>query len=379
MSGGNRRSGRRLGGVLVVAVLVVLAGCSGAGGGGASGDATHLEATRAAGGATKVPPSGGSGGSSSAAIAEISQRQVIKTGRVVLTVDDYGRARRNLTRAARGMNGFVSDATRRRHDVQGGTYTTGSVTLRVPDERFDAMMDRAESTGTVQHSETTSKDVTDRLVDIGARLKNLRSQRERLRTLYARANDTEDVLAVQRRLSDTQERIERLEAKQRTLQRKVTYSTIRVELREERPEPGPRAVQQWYDAPLLGAFLESVHGVTVVARALAVLVAYALPYALVFLGPLALVAGLAVRRYRRRSDDGDGGALAAEATGEEGAASDAPGTDADESGDEGDASAPTGGESPDADADDGSGSGADGSDEVANDEGDADADADDER
>jgi archaellum component FlaC len=295
------RSRRALAAVLL-AVLLALAGCSGASsGGGASADVAATAGVERSGGAAGGDAAGGESGNA----YQIQQRQVIRTGRVALTVDDYGRARQNLTRAARGMDGYVSDSSQRRHDVDGGAYVTGSVTLRVPQERFGAMMDRAESMGTVRNSETSSRDVTDQLVDIEARLENLRSERERLRTLYEQANDTEAVLAVQRRLSETQQEIERLEAQQRSLERQVTYSTITVELNEERPEPGPDAVQQWYDVPLVGAFLESVHGVVVALRALAVLVAYALPYLLVFLGPVALVGGLAVRRYRR-GEDGPG-------------------------------------------------------------------------
>lgn len=342
------RSVRRAGGVLAVVALLVLAGCTGAGGG---GDAAELEATRAGGAPADAGPDAAETNRESGDDAlQVRQRQVIKTGRVVLTVDDYGRARQNLTRAARGMDGFVSDSTRERHEVRGGTYTTGSVTLRVPDERFGAMMDRAESMGTVEHSETNSKDVTEQLVDVEARLANLRSQRERLRTLYERANDTEDVLAVQRQLSETQERIERLEAQQRSLERQVAYSTITVELREERPEPGPEAVQQWYDVPLVGAFLESVHGVTVVARAIAVLAAYALPYVVVFLGPVVLVAGLAVRRYRRRSDGTAGEPVAEDGDGSDGTGEDGgDGTGEDGTGEDGGGSAPVAEDGTDAD------------------------------
>lgn len=359
---------RRTFAALLLAALIVLAGCSGAGGGGDGGEAADFAATgaaeQAAGAPAEEAPSEADAGGADGA-PQVQDRRVIRTGRVTLTVDDYERARRNLTRAVEEMDGFVSDSTRRTHEVRGGTYVTGSVTLRVPNERFDAAMDRAESMGTVERAETNSQDVTDRLVDVEARLSNLRSERERLRTLYDRANDTEDVLAVQRRLSETQERIERLEAQQRSLERRVTYSTITVDLNEERPEPGPDAVQQWYDVPLVGAFLESVHGVTVALRALAVLAAYALPYLLVFLGPVALVGGLAVRRYRRRSGGGD--AEAADSR-------DAPADDGETAGADGDPSEADEGAADDGPGDDGSGSATDpdADDETPDDDGDPD-------
>jgi hypothetical protein len=65
--------------------------------------------------------------------------------------------------------------------------------------------------------------------------------------------------------------------------------------------------QRWYDVGLVAAFLESVGGVATTLRALAVGLAYAAPYLLVFgLPVVGAVAGL-LRWRRRRSSDRDGG------------------------------------------------------------------------
>lgn len=327
-----RHGSRRALGVVLVSALVVLAGCSGAANGG--GEASQLAAETQAGGGGDGASAQQDGGSSDDAF-QVRERQIVMTGEVSLRVDDYAGARRNLTATAEDLGGFVSDSSRRRHEVAGGSYVTGSVTLRVPREEFDAMMDRAEAAGTVRSSTTQSKDVTDQVVDVEARLRNLRTQRDRLRTLYEQANDTESVLEVQKRLSETQERIERLEAERRSLERRVSYSTVRVELGEERPESAPEAVRNWYDAPLVGAFLESVDGVVVVARAAAVLAAYALPYLLVFGVPPLLLGAVAYRRWR----GGDG----ADGSPDGGAAGTSDGDDVPDDGGDGDG-APADGE-----------------------------------
>lgn len=225
------------------------------------------------------------------------QRQVIYTGNVVLQVDDFASARQNLTAAARDQGGFVSDSRARLHDAEDTTYRTGVVVLRVPRENFSTLMAHVEAGGTVRNSETSSQDVTDQLVDIEARLESLRTQRDRLRDLYASANDTEAVLAVERRLSEVQTEIERLEARQQSLQRQVAFSTITVELREDRPEP---EVERWYDVGVIGAFLASVDGVGATLRALSVGFAYALPYLFVFGAPVGAVAVV----WRRRRNAG---------------------------------------------------------------------------
>jgi uncharacterized small protein (DUF1192 family) len=230
------------------------------------------------------------------ALAQIRTRQVIFAGEVVLEVDDFEAARRNLSEAARVRGGFVSDARAQLHRVdEEERYRTGVVVLRVPRENFSALMDRVEAGGTVVSTDTTSEDVTDQLVDLEARLSSLRDERDRLRALFSRANETDDVLAVERRLASVQTEIERLEARQQSLERRVAYSTITVRLREERPEP---EAEQWYDVGPLAAFLESVEGVGVTLRALAVGLAYALPYLLAFGLPFGAAVFVARRRWR---------------------------------------------------------------------------------
>ena len=292
--------------VALLAVLVLLAGCGGAAGGAqvSGGESASLAETSVNGG-------GGDGGSAAdqdatgenpAAVA--TGRSIIRTGEVRLRVDDYESARSNLTTAVEARGGYVADTVQQVHDGGDGSWTSGRVVLRVPAENFAETMTVVEREGTVLESRTSTQDVTDQVVDLQARLDNLRAQRERLRELYQQANDTEDVLAVERRLSEVQTEIEQTEARLQSLQRRVAYSTITVELTEPRPDrPAP---DHWYDAPVVAAFLESVHGVGVVLRAAVVAGAFLAPYLLVFLTPFALAGGLLYRYRGRFTGRGDG-------------------------------------------------------------------------
>jgi hypothetical protein len=309
----------------LLVVLVLLAGCGGSAGGadaGGGGDAATVAETGAAepverdaefdAGGDGGGGDGGDGGDAGGAAAQTdgtvaTDRSIIRTGEVRLRVDDFEAAQANLTAAVESRGGYVSDSTRQVHDRNGESWTSGRVVLRVPAENFSGTMTLVEDEGRVLESSTSSQDVTEQVVDLQARLDNLRAERERLRTLYDRANDTEDVLAVERRLSEVQTEIERTEARLQNLERRVAYSTITVELAEPRPDrPAP---DQWYDTPVLAAFLDSVHGVGIVLRATVVAAAYAAPYLIVFLTPFAVGGGL-LYRYRDRvlggGDDGDG-------------------------------------------------------------------------
>lgn len=289
---------------VALALLIVLAGCSGSGGAEMTGQESSADGTQYQGAeaATAEEKDGGSANDFQA-----RQRAVIRTGKVAVQVDSYDAARRNISRATRQFGGYVSDSSEQVHTAENRSWTTGQLVLRVPRENFSKLLARAKQAGKVQKASTSSKDVTDQLVDIEARLKNLKAQRDELRELYEEANDTENVLEVQERLSEVQTDIERLEARRKSLEQRVAYSTITVQLNEERPErEPPEEEKKWYETGLLSAFVSSINGVVVVLRSIAVATAYALPYAFVFGVP---VAGGFALWHRRRSNHAHGADL----------------------------------------------------------------------
>ncbi|WP_115863403.1 DUF4349 domain-containing protein [Halorussus litoreus] len=291
---------------VALVLLVALAGCSGSGGGDAGGGGAP--ATAAAedvqdqGTAAEKSGDGERAGSADygAQDGQTRQRALVRTGTVALTVDDYDATRRNLTQRTRAYGGFVSDTGEQVHTRENRSWTTGELVLRVPKENFSALLEETKRAGEVREASTGTKDVTDQLVDLGARLENLRNQRDQLRELYEEANETETVLQIQERLSEVQTEIERLEAQRESLRQRVAYSTLTVGLNEPEPESSATVdPDKWYETGLLSAFVSSARGVVVVARGLAVGLAYATPYLLAFGVPV--VGAVAFWRRRQRS------------------------------------------------------------------------------
>lgn len=305
------QSTRRALAVLGLCLLVVAAGCGGADGGdsgtGDGGDGAEREQSMgesdggapadgdAAGGGSGDGKQSASDGSNGKSAYAVQPRALIRTGEMTVRVESFQRARATVVETAREHGGFVGGSNQRLHAKDDGnlTWTTGTLVLRVPTENFSALQAAVNGTGEVRSVSTQTKDVTDQLVDLNARIENLRAQREQLRDIYNRTNGTEELLAIQERLSSVQSQIERLTAKRESLRRQVAYSTLTVHLQEPEPEVerdrGP-APESWYETPVLAAFLESVDGVVVVLRALVVTLAYVVPYALVFGIPLVGVA-----------------------------------------------------------------------------------------
>ena len=106
-----------------------------------------------------------------------------------------------------------------------------SLTLRVPQDKLDPVLADIRTLGTLQQQSMTAEDVSDQLVDLEARLKNLRQSEAALLQIMERSGDIADVLEVARELSNVRESIERMAAQQQSLKRQVAYSYIYLTLK----------------------------------------------------------------------------------------------------------------------------------------------------
>ncbi|EMA22920.1 DUF4349 domain-containing protein [Haloarcula amylolytica] len=309
--------------VLAVVGLLLLAGCTGMGGSGDAGEAQ--------GGGDGAQMSSGDGGSNQPEAADsgansadsgnvqasnaMTDRAIIRNGRMVVEVENYSTTADAIAAWARTSGGYVSDSNRELHRDDGETWYTGYIVVRVPSEEYEPTQSMVSEQGTVRSEETTTKDVTDKLVDLEARLTNLRERRDRLRTFYERANSTEELLRIEEELSSVQNDIERLEAQKRSLEQRVAYSTLRVEIHEPAPEPSAQQVP-YHERSLVSAFLSSVTDVYVFTRGLLVTAASLVPWLVVLAVPVVggrrLLRGRPLPLLGRRgasepaTDDGDG-------------------------------------------------------------------------
>lgn len=187
---------------------------SGSGAGGSAGDASDA-----------------SDGDSRAAAAQVDLAKVIKTGSIVLEVDEgrFDDAVNRITALAVGAGGYVSGTnTATTHDG----HQAGSMTIRVPAERFESVLEEVDRLGEVQQKEVTGRDVTAEYTDIDARLRALSASRESLLRVLSEARAVGDILAVQDRLNSVQTEIEQLEGRKRVLDDQVGFSTVAISVSE---------------------------------------------------------------------------------------------------------------------------------------------------
>ncbi|MFU8852092.1 DUF4349 domain-containing protein [Micromonospora sp. SL1-18] len=291
---GRRRRAVALAAMGLVAVLA--AGACGADGGKNASDSGMPAAAPNAGGAAKAEggadqdkAAGGSGGTD----LRVDQRSIIYTGTMQVRVEDVDRAAREATARAREAGGFVGGDQRTSESAD----ARAELILRVPADRFTALIDGLAGLGKQERREIRTEDVTEETVDLDARIATQRARVDSARKLLARATSINDLVTLENEVGRREADLASLEAKKRRLADLTALSTITVAF------VGPHAVTVEKEDDL--GFLVGLRGgwsafLSSLTVALTVLGAV-LPFALMIGVPVALLIWLARRRRARRA------------------------------------------------------------------------------
>jgi hypothetical protein len=106
--------------------------------------------------------------------------------------------------------------------------------LRIPAGELDATLGELKSLGRVQKERQSGEEVTQQHADLVARLQNSRETEQRLKDILSqRTGKIEDVLQVEEEIARVRGEIEGMEADQKTLEHRVSFGTVDLELVEE--------------------------------------------------------------------------------------------------------------------------------------------------
>ena len=155
----------------------------------------------------------------------VTQRRIIiREVDMSLVVDEIQGTVDEIAELAENAGGWVVDSGR-------WSLHSGSISIRVPADMLDDTIEELRDLAIkVQAENTTSRDVTDEYVDLGARLTNQQATQKALLALLERATTVEAALEVQRDLTRVQEEVERLSGRIKFLEESSAFSIIRVNL-----------------------------------------------------------------------------------------------------------------------------------------------------
>jgi hypothetical protein len=189
----------------------------------------HAPASGAA--TAPTPTSGGAVALPSGAVGQPAR--IEQTGSLNLTVarGTLTTSMAKLSALAATYNGFVANSQRQSGSSKGDP-PSGTVSLQVPVENFDAVLTAAEALGHSSGLTTRATDVTAQYVDLQSRITALQASRQQYLTIMTKASSVGDVLAVQAQLDALQSKIEQLQGQLAVLDSETAYSTLTATLSE---------------------------------------------------------------------------------------------------------------------------------------------------
>src|SRR6478736_2307987 len=218
--------------LLVAVAVTAVAACTSRS---AAGDSSAPAAPAAAGGSGEqrlatVPVDGTKVIKTADLTVRLEVQPVPATDDAAADRDANARARSDAVAASaasvRGIagtaGGFVASAD--------GGGSQMSITLRVPAEQYDAVLDKITGLGQVTDRTESSQDVTAQIVDVNSRVASMTASVTRVRALLDQATSVADIISIESELATREADLEALQQQQAYLQGQVAMSTVTVGL-----------------------------------------------------------------------------------------------------------------------------------------------------
>ena len=156
-------------------------------------------------------------------------RKIVRTGNISLEVDDIGKTMDEIVKIAADLGGYVVSSNRQGNDE----YDSGRVSIRIPSDRFDEALGKLRVLAVkVLQESTNARDLTEEYTDLKAQLTNLQATEAQYLLLLQKAEKIDEVIAVQRELSNIRIQIDRIKGRMQYIDRTSEMSMIDISIRQ---------------------------------------------------------------------------------------------------------------------------------------------------
>lgn len=153
-------------------------------------------------------------------------RAIVYTGQITVRVERVPATAEQVRTLATSVGGFVGSEK----STSDGSRDQSTITVRVPAKEFDSVLNQLGKLGKELDRSATTEDVTTTVVDLEARIAAQRASVDSVRRMFAQAKQLNEVVLLEKELTQRQAELDALLAKQRRLDDLVALSTVTVNL-----------------------------------------------------------------------------------------------------------------------------------------------------
>lgn len=190
-----------------------------------------MDAAAPAEGAESAETSGSSAVIPEPSQNDLSSRKLIKNVTLSLETENFDTMKSDIEASVSSFGGYIEYSS---YDAPQTEYLrrSYSLTARIPAEKLDDFVTAAGNLGTLTNKSENVEDVTLDYVDKTAYKESLQVEYERVTELLEKAEDLDQVLALESKLSQLRYEINSYESQLRTYDNLISYSTVDIYILE---------------------------------------------------------------------------------------------------------------------------------------------------
>ena len=156
---------------------------------------------------------------------------IVRTAQLSLISKDFDGIRAQVERLTAAHQGYIGQL---QLNMSSGSARSLNATLKVPANQLDSAIREIKQLGRISSESQTGEDVTQRAVDLQARLSNLETTETRLQQMLRdRTGKLSEVLEVEEAVDRTRGEIETMEAEQKMLSNQISLASVQLSVSEE--------------------------------------------------------------------------------------------------------------------------------------------------
>ena len=234
--------------------------------------------------------------------------KIIYSADATVETTDFDETLKKIDELVEAYGGWVESSS-----VNGGNYNDiarGRVSmrsafyaLRIPSDSFSAVMEGLSVLGNVPYSSIYTDNISAQYYDAQARLASLRTQEESLNRLMEKAESVEDIIKIEDKLTQVRYDIESIQSKLKNWDRKLSYSTINLNVSEVEIYTPPTVVHPGFFERLGMALADGFRAVGRFFTNALLVLTEALPALLVLAAVIVLIVVIVKKKRAKKSKD----------------------------------------------------------------------------
>ena len=243
---------------------------------------------------------------------DVSNRKIVYTGNISLQTLEYDDSAKSIHDKITGYGGFIeseyssnedpywyyrdrsgSEAKRTRRNL--------NITARIPAEKFEAFMEDLKKDGQVISTSVNAQNISVSYATHDASRKALEIEQERLLEMMDKAETIEDMIAVEKRLTEVERELGNEKTTLSAMDRDVNFSTVDIQL-EEVFEYSETVVEITYGERLKRAFGNAIEGFVDFWEAVLLFIVGSFPFLIMWGIVIFVLVKLVRRSHRRRAE-----------------------------------------------------------------------------